>query len=90
MLYVPMPVRSVHRFHPKNRFFHVVLKLRLHCLINSFRFLGFLLWFVLGPGGSREAPGGPGKPHGYPREIHQKPPEAPGPGSKKHKNPYFF
>ncbi len=29
----------------------------LHCLIDAFRFLGFLLWF-------REAPGGPGKAHG--------------------------
>ncbi len=36
----------------------------LHCSVNSFRFLGFLLWFVLGPGGLREAPGGPGKAHG--------------------------
>ena len=37
-----------------------------HCSVNSFRFLGFLLWFVLGPGDLREAPGGPGKAHGYP------------------------
>jgi hypothetical protein len=34
-----------------------------HCLINSFRFLGFLLWFVLRPGALREALGGPGKAH---------------------------
>ncbi len=26
----------------------------LHCSVNSFRFLGFLLWFVSGPGGLRE------------------------------------
>ncbi len=26
--------------------------------------LGFLLWFVLGPGGLLEASGGPGKAHG--------------------------
>ncbi len=36
----------------------------LHHLITSFRFLSFLLWFVLGPGGFREAPGGPGNAHG--------------------------
>ncbi len=35
-----------------------------YCSVNSFRFLGFLLWFVLGPGGLRETPGGPGKAHG--------------------------
>ncbi len=35
---------------------------QLNCLINFFRFLGFLLWFVLGPGGLREAPGSPGRP----------------------------
>ncbi len=29
---------------------------RLHCSVNSLRFLGFLLWFVLGPGGLREGP----------------------------------
>jgi hypothetical protein len=36
----------------------------LHCAINSFRFLGFFLWFVLGPESLQEAPGGPGKAHG--------------------------
>ncbi len=36
----------------------------LLCSVNSFRFLGFLIGFVLGPGGLREAPGGPGKAHG--------------------------
>ncbi len=36
----------------------------LHCSNNYFRFLGFLLWFGLGPGGLREAPGNPGKAHG--------------------------
>jgi hypothetical protein len=35
-----------------------------HCSSNSFRFLGFLHWFVLGPGGLWQAPGGPGKAHG--------------------------
>ncbi len=54
----------------------------LHRLVNSFRFLGFLLWFVLGPGGLREAPG---RPTDSPR-IAQGPlpgaPGPPGPGSK--------
>ena len=31
---------------------------------NYFRFLGFLLWYVLCPGGLLEAPGGPRKAHG--------------------------
>ncbi len=35
----------------------------LHRSVSFFRVLGFLLWFVLGPGGPREAPGGPGKAH---------------------------
>jgi hypothetical protein len=47
----------------------------LHRSVNSFRFLCFLLWFVLGPGGPREAPGGPGKAHGWLLW-------APGPGQK--------
>ncbi len=36
----------------------------LDCLITSFRLLGFLLWFVLGPRGLREAPRDPGNAHG--------------------------
>ncbi len=36
----------------------------LHGSVNSCRFLSFSLWFVLGPGGFREASGGPGKAHG--------------------------
>ena len=31
----------------------------LHLSVNSFRFLSFSLWLVLGPGGLREAPGWP-------------------------------
>ncbi len=54
----------------------------LHCLINSFRFLCFLLWFVLGPGGLREAPEGPGNAHGGLWGASPGPPEPPGPGSK--------
>ena len=38
--------------------------LQLYCSNQFLLFLGFLLWFVLGPGGLREAPGGPGKAHG--------------------------
>ncbi len=37
---------------------------RLDCLINPQVFYGFVFWFVLGPGGLREAPGDPGKAHG--------------------------
>ncbi len=33
-------------------------------LSHFFRFLGFVLWCVLGAGGLREAPGGPAKAHG--------------------------
>ncbi len=51
----------------------------LHCSINSFRFLDFLLWFVLGPGGLREAPGGPGKAQGGLWGASR---TLPGPGSK--------
>ncbi len=36
----------------------------LHRSVKVFRLLGFLLCFVLDPGGLREAPGGPGKAHG--------------------------
>ncbi len=54
----------------------------LHCAVNYFRFLGFLLWFVLGPGSLREAPGGPGKAHGWPSGPSRGLPERPGPGSK--------
>ncbi len=35
-------------------------------LTNTFRFLGFWLWFVLGSGGLREVPDGPGDAHGAP------------------------
>ncbi len=43
--------------HKRTRFLH------LHCSVISFRFLGFLLWLALGPGGLREAPGVPGNAH---------------------------
>ncbi len=55
---------------------------RLDCLINSFRFLGFLLWFVVGPGCLQEGPGGPGKVHGGPSGTSRRPQGHPGPGSK--------
>ncbi len=54
--------------------------LDLRCLINSFRFLDFLLWFVLGPGGLREAPGVPGNAHGGCWGSSRGLPELPGPG----------
>jgi hypothetical protein len=60
-----------------------------HCLVNSFRFLDFLLWFVLGPGGLRLAPRGPGKAHGWLWGAPRGPPELPGPGSQNLKNLYF-
>ncbi len=44
---------------------HCLLPLLL-CLINSVRFLGFLLWFVSGPGGLREALEGPRRALGGP------------------------
>ncbi len=52
-------------------------------LINAFRFLGFLLWFVVGPRGLRERPGGPGKTHGEPWRTSRGPPEPPRRKSKK-------
>jgi hypothetical protein len=61
----------------------------LHRSINYFRFLICLLRFVLGPGGLREAPGGPGKAHGELWGAPRGSPDPPGPGSTKHKNPYF-
>ncbi len=51
----------------------------LHCSMNSFRFLCCLLWFVLGAGSHREAPGSPGNAHGPPRARVRKP-----------KNPYLL
>ncbi len=61
----------------------------LHCSVDSFRFLGFLLCCVLGPGGFREAPGGPGKAHGWPWRASRVPPDPLGPGSKNLKT-YTF
>ena len=49
---------------------------RLHCLMNSFRFLILLLCFVVGPGGLRWPPEAPGRPTEGPRG----PPRPPGPG----------
>ncbi len=50
----------------------------LHSLINLLRFVGFLIWFVLGPGGLRKTPRGLGKAHvglwgppGGPRTPHR-------------------
>ncbi len=57
-----------------------------HCLINCFRFQGFLLWFVLGPGGPREAPGNPGKADGGLWGTSRGPP---GPGSAFSKTHIF-
>ncbi len=48
-----------------------------HPSLHCFRLLSFLLWFVLGPGGLRKAPGGPGKANGRPWG-----PPGPGPGQK--------
>ncbi len=62
---------------------------QLHRSVNSSRFLGFLLWFVLGPGGLREAPGGPGKAHGWLWGASRGPPDTPGPGSKNLKTHTF-
>ena len=47
----------------------------LHCSINSFRFLAFLLWFVLGPGGLRRPTEGSGG-------ASWGSPDPPGPGKK--------
>jgi hypothetical protein len=49
--------------------------------------MGLLLWFVLGPGGLREAPGAPGE---GPRRALGGLPEPPGARVKKPKNPYFL
>ena len=61
----------------------------LLCSVNAFRFLGLLLWFVLGPGGLREAPGGPRKAHGWLWELPTGPGLPPGPGQHKFKT-YTF
>jgi hypothetical protein len=50
-----------------------------------FRFLGFVLWFVLGFESLREAPGGPGEAHGGRSGASRGPPDPPGPGSQKTK-----
>ncbi len=59
----------------------------LRCLINALRFLSLLLWFVVGPGGFREAPGGPGKANGGLWGAFRGPPE---PGSKQNQITYFL
>ncbi len=63
---------------------------RLHCSINSFRFLCFLIWFVLGPGGLW----GPLRPREGPRRGLGGPPGClrtpPGPGQKTFKNLYLL
>jgi hypothetical protein len=53
----------------------------LHCSVKSFRSLGFLLWFVLGPGGLREAEA-PGLPTEGPRGPPGGPRSSRGPGQK--------
>ncbi len=63
---------GVDRFHFKHIYF-------LHCSVNSFRFLDFLLWFVLGPGRPPEAPGRPTDGSGGPPGVPRTPP---GPGQK--------
>ncbi len=62
----------------------------LLCSVNSLRFLSFLLWFVLGPGGLREASEGPGKAHGELRGASRGPPGLPRARFKKPKNLYFL
>ena len=61
----------------------------LHRSVNSFRFLCFLHWFGLGPGGLREAPGCPGKAHGGLWGGFPGAPGPPGAQVKKLQNPYF-
>ncbi len=46
----------------------------LHRSVNSLRFLSLLLWFVLGPGGLREAPGRPTDGSGGPPRGPRTPP----------------
>ncbi len=53
----------------------------VHCSIIFSRFLGFLLWFVLGPGGLRKDPAGPGKAHGELWGASRGPPDPPVPRS---------
>jgi hypothetical protein len=63
---------------------------RLHCSVNSFRFLSFLLWFVLGPWGP---PGGPRGPREGPRIAQGDLPGAPGAPRARVKKPgnlYFL
>ncbi len=38
------------------------MKRKLDCSIDSFWFVGLLVWFVGGPGGFRKGPGSPPKP----------------------------
>ncbi len=44
--------------------FEIYNKPKFRCSVKCFRFSVFELRFVLGPGGLREARGGPGKAHG--------------------------
>jgi hypothetical protein len=54
----------------------------LICSVKSLRFLGSLLWFVLGPGGLQEAPGDRGNAHGGLSGASREPPDPLGPGSE--------
>ncbi len=55
----------------------------LDCSVDSFWLIGFLVWFVVGPGFFREGPGSPE----IPMDGTGLPPEAPGaPGAQVKKN----
>ncbi len=83
---VPNNVSTVCSLHWETVFADMLCTVRerrsLHCLINCFSFRGFSLCFVLGPGGLREAPGGPGKAHRGLWGACRGPPDPPEPESK--------
>ncbi len=86
LVYPPPPVsRRIRQRRTRNPWQRHIWKSGLHCSINSFRFLRFLLWFVLGPEGLREAPG---KAHGGLCWASPGAPGAPGARVQKPKNPY--
>ncbi len=63
---------------------------QLDLLTNTFRFLGFLVWFVVDPRGLREGSGGPRKAHGGPWRDFPGALGDPGARAKKAKNQYFL
>ncbi len=63
---------------------------QLDCSVDSFWLVGFVVWFVVGPGGFWKGPGSPRNPDGRPWGSLTGAPGAPGTRTKQPKNPFLF